>query len=253
MRDLPATLSFENRSKSQGTGVSRALKVGRFRSEAEMVVAAKEIVAPSLNEIFGLSNEFDCHDGIADIVLYRLQARSDGSEKLKLISPRWGAALYALPYRRGFTVDWFGELNLVTRKRALQALQEYESAGFCAPLKTPGHWIKVRQPRPVASQIYAIEAKLRDWRRALSQAARYRGFAHEAWVLLDEASIRPAASHLDRFIGLNVGLASLSTNGSFQRYYTPEKRQPSDIWRFWFANILIAREITSKDGVENMN
>jgi hypothetical protein len=225
----------------------------RFESEAALVQAAKEIVAPSLGRVYGLADEFDCNDGIADLVLYRLRQNGPHGKGLQLLSPRWAAALYALPYRSSFTVDWFGEVNLVSKRRALLALREYESAGFCEPMSKKGVWIKIRQPRPFASQIYAIEAKLRDWRRALSQAARYRAFAHQAWVLLDDASINPALVHLDRFVGLNVGLASISTDGEIHRHHSPEKRLPSDPWRFWYANVLIARATTQSSDVCNTN
>lgn len=238
-------------AESKWQDASVVLKTARFESEAALVKAAKQIVAPSLGDVYGLADEFDCNDGIADLVLYRLRQDWHLAEGLQLLSPRWAAALYALPYRCGFSADWFGEVNLVTRRRAIQALHEYESAGYCVRMSTPGRWIKVRQPRPLVSQIYAIEAKLRDWRRALSQAARYRAFAHQAWVLLDEASVKPAVARLDRFIGLNVGLASISTDGRFHRYHVPEKRPPSDPWRFWFANVLIARAVTQPSDADN--
>lgn len=234
-------------------GVPAALKTPRFESEAALVQAAKLGFAPSLGDVYGLTDEFDCNDGIADLVLYRRRRDWILSEGLQLLSPRWAAALYALPYRRGFSAEWFGEVNLVTRRRAIQVLQEYESAGFCKRLDTAGAWVKFRQPRPLVSQIYAIEAKLRDWRRALSQAARYRAFAHQAWVLLDGASIKPAVANLDRFVGLNVGLASISTDGKFHHYHTPQKRSPSDPWRFWFANVLIARDVAKLNDVDSMS
>jgi hypothetical protein len=36
------------------------------------------------------------------------------------------------------------------------------------------------QPEPVAKKIVAIEAKLRDWRRALYQAAQHVAYASQA-------------------------------------------------------------------------
>lgn len=231
---------------SRATSVTRA--VIRFDSEAELVNAAKRIVAPSLSDVFGFSDEFDCNDGIADLVLYRLRPHWQLAEGLQSLSPRWAAALYALPYRRGFTIDWFAETNLVTRRRATQALIEYEHAGFCEPMATKNRWVKTRQLRPIVSRIYAIEAKLRNWQHALSQASRYRAFANESWVLLDEASVTPAITSLDRFAEMNVGLASLSTTGDLLRHYVPASREPTDTWRFWFANVLIARQVRQENG-----
>jgi len=222
-----------------------------FKSEASLVCAAKRIVSPQLGDVVRLTDEFNCEDGIADLVIYQLQKNWRLSANLRHLSPRWAAALSALPYRRGFTVDWFRACNLVTRQRALEALREYELAGFCEQTSVKNKWIKVRQPKPVTVQICAIEAKLRDWRRALTQAARYRAFAHQSWVLLDEATIRPALANLDQFARLNVGLASISVDGDFFHYHIPEKREPSDRWRFWIANVLLARAITQPNDVGN--
>jgi len=222
-----------------------------FKSEAILVRTVKDIVAPLLDDVVRITDEFNCEDGIADLVIYQLQQNWHLSTSLQYLSPRWAAALHALPYRRGFTVDWFGTRNLVTRQRAFDALREYELAGFCERASAKDTWIKLRQPRPISTQICAVEAKLRDWRRALSQAARYRSFAHQTWVLLDEASIGPALANLDRFIGLNVGLASISTGGDFFHYHVPKKHEPSDHWRFWLANVLIARLVTGSNDVGN--
>ena len=203
----------------------------------------KMIIPKSICDVTGIA-EFDCNHGIADLVLYKLRPRWELADGLQYLSPRWAAALYALPYRRGFTDEWFAECNLVTRRRALRALNEYANAGYCEQMKIKGRWIKVRQPQRIVSEINAIEAKLRDWQRALIQAARYRAFAHRSWVLLDEATIKPAIARLDRFKDLNVGLVSLSTDGIIHHYYMPEKRTPPDAWRFWFANVLIARAVS---------
>lgn len=222
-----------------------------FKSEAALVHAAKRIVAPLLGDVVRLADEFNCEDGIADLVVYQLRQNWRLSANLQYLSPRWAAALRALPYRRSFTVDWFGTCNLVTRQRALEALREYELAGYCERTSVKNKWIKLRQPRPITTQICAIEAKLRDWRRALSQAARYRAFAHQAWVLLDEASIKPAIANVDQFVRRNVGLASISVDGEFFHYHMPEKREPSDPWRFWLASVLIARAVTQPNDAGN--
>lgn len=223
-------------------------KIARFESESDLVRLAKEIVAPARNGIFGLADEFDCSDGIADLVLYRLRPNLQRSQGLQHLSPRWAAALHALPYRKGFTADWFAATNLITRRRALQALNEYQRAGFCKPMVTKGLWIKTRQPQPLVTEIYAVEAKLRAWKRALAQASRYRAFSHESWVLLDAASIKPALAGLDLFVEQNVGLATLSTEGTFLRHYVPEKKAPTDAWRYWLANVLIARAVMQGGG-----
>lgn len=68
---------------------------------------------------------------------------------------------------------------------------------------------RCREPiQPLARWIVAVEAKRRDWRRALAQAERYRSFANRAVVVLDAAAnLRPARELAESQTG--VGLASL--------------------------------------------
>jgi len=84
----------------------------------------------------------------------------------------------------------------------------------------------VCQARPV---IRAFELKLRDWRKALKQAHRYRFFAHVAIVVLPPESCATALRFLDTFQLLNVGLWSFdSASNRITRHFTPRASQPVD-------------------------
>ncbi|MNY35700.1 hypothetical protein D3C86_1701280 [compost metagenome] len=75
---------------------------------------------------------------------------------------------------------------------------------------------------------YAIEAKLKDWKRALKQAYRYRWFAEYSFVVLDSYHSRAALKNLDVFEKYNVGLASISTDGILHRHFNPKRKTPFD-------------------------
>jgi hypothetical protein len=73
----------------------------------------------------------------------------------------------------------------------------------------------------------AFECKLTDWRRAMSQAARYRFFAHQAFVVLPERTCATALRYLDTFRKIRVGLWSYSTDtGHIVAHYTPRAIEP---------------------------
>lgn len=72
----------------------------------------------------------------------------------------------------------------------------------------------------------AIEFKLRNWKRALTQAYRYKSFSNYSIVILDEHYIRPALLNLDMFIKANIGLCGLSDVGQFKVYQKPFLQQP---------------------------
>lgn len=76
---------------------------------------------------------------------------------------------------------------------------------------------------------FAIEAKLKDWKRALKQAYRYLWFAEYSFVVLDEYFCKPAIEHQKLFEQYNVGLASINDQGELKRHYTPPRKKPFDI------------------------
>ena len=69
-------------------------------------------------------------------------------------------------------------------------------------------WRSREAIRPLARWIVAVEAKRRDWRRALAQAERYRTFANRAVVVLDAAANLQPAQELAKS-QMVVGLAKL--------------------------------------------
>jgi hypothetical protein len=75
---------------------------------------------------------------------------------------------------------------------------------------------------------FAIEAKLKNWKRALEQAYRYKWFAEFSYVVLDEFYSKSAQKNLNIFEKYNVGLATINKNGQLKRLYSPERQKPLD-------------------------
>ena len=72
----------------------------------------------------------------------------------------------------------------------------------------------------------AIEAKLKNWKRALNQAYRYKWFSEKSFVLLPEENISPANKNIDLFKKMNVGLATVSKNKKIDILFNPERENP---------------------------
>lgn len=66
----------------------------------------------------------------------------------------------------------------------------------------------------------AIEAKVRDWRKGIKQALRYKHFADKSYLALYEAHVRSARDSLHVFETLNIGLIGVSDTG-INVYYEP--------------------------------
>lgn len=218
----------------------------QFTTEAQLVSLFEKVVGHKLNtKTTGTLSELECGDGIADIALYELRKDWEDSLLLAEIPPRWVYALKKLPYRKNFTTDEFVFRNIVSRNTALRILNLYAELGLCIKKGSGNTWSKISQPRLLVKNIFAVEAKLRHWQRALKQAIRYRDYASQSWVLMDEHNIRPAIENIDQFKRINIGLAAISTTGIITTYFMPTTMPPKNTSRFWQANSEIARRITS--------
>lgn len=79
-------------------------------------------------------------------------------------------------------------------------------------------------------QITAIEAKLKDWRKGLMQASRYRYFANRAILVLPPQAASVAIRYLETFKKLGVGLWEFNPKSeTIVRHTTPQKRRPFSV------------------------
>lgn len=211
-----------------------------FATEYDLV-RRFEVAAIERFPKFSRMVEVDSNNGIADFVFFELNPDSKQHLNLGYVDPRWAYALHALQYRKYFSTEQFAAWACVSNKTAAQVLWEYVAAEYCEHSPYSNRWIKHKQPRLLAKKIFAVEAKLRDWRRALEQARRYREYAHQSWVLLDKTHIRPALANVDVFKRANVGLATISVDGEVERLVFPKEAAPSSDMARWYVNAKLAR------------
>ena len=229
------------------SALSRTAKLQIFPSEEELVRViirtGKRVARGATRRRFNILSEFNTSAGIADVVFFYLRKEWRKHVAYGRLPSRWIYALKVLPFRTNFTSDEFALISGVSRNTALQALRRYESMGYCGRSKKKGLWKKIRQPVPVVRKIIAIEAKLTDWRRAISQAYRYQRYASQAWVVLDASKARGAIASKKEFQRLNVGLKVLSPKGQAKTYVSPRVLPPKSLANFWEANGLIAASL----------
>lgn len=136
-----------------------------------------------------------------------------------------------LAFAREIPVNGYGIADLLVV--AWQALPDERFPGVDA-------FVKVTRPCT-----RAYECKLTDWRRAMSQAARYRFFAHQAFVVLPERTCATALRFLDTFRKIRVGLWSYSTEtGRIVAHYTPRTVEPKSIRYYLHAINCVATAST---------
>lgn len=211
-----------------------------FTSEEALVQDFSRYEKFRSNDSYGHILELDAGNGIADIGIYELRADWQKYVDITSLRPQWTYPLVRLPYRKVFQVDDFRALACVSHQTAKKILREYSLAGFCN--KTSRGWIKLHQPRAPVNRIYAIEAKLRDWRKALYQASRYHDFAHQSWVLIDHYYCATALKNRSEFIRRNVGLASIEKDGKLIIHINSKINSPKSQFRYWYAANLILKQ-----------
>lgn len=73
-------------------------------------------------------------------------------------------------------------------------------------------------------KLIAFEAKLKDWRKGLQQAFRYRYFADKAIQVMPEETVAAAISNLESFERLEVGLWSFDKETErIREIYSPNQ------------------------------
>jgi hypothetical protein len=220
-----------------------------FASEEALVQVFSNHETLNPRKLFGHVYELDAGNGIADVGIYELRQDCHKYTGLLSIKPQWTYPLIRLPYRKVFQVNDIETLACVTKKTARKIVNTYSSAGYCK--KTSNGWIKIFQPRPPVNKIYAIEAKLRDWRKALYQASRYRDFANQSWVLLDHHYSKAAIKNTDEFTKRSIGLASIEKDGNLMVHVYPKVSKPKSEYRYWYAaNIILKSYLTEIVSIE---
>jgi hypothetical protein len=92
----------------------------------------------------------------------------------------------------------------------------------------------------------AFECKLTDWKKAMSQAARYRYFAHQAVVVLPEATCQRALPYIDTFRTIRVGLWSYDPSlDRIIAYHTPRPISPKSE-RYFVHSVMLLQKATRR-------
>lgn len=218
----------------------------RFSSEKDLVRRA--IAQSAWNDSHdgqrvGVITELETPNGIVDIAYYRLRKDWQSHRLVGEIPSRWAYAFHKIPYRKQFSTDYVATLAGTSRRRAKLALKEFDTLELCRPSVDDEHWMKIRQPIMALQILVSVEAKLRDWRKALDQAIRYLTYSDQAWVLLDSHSVQPALNNIGAFETRNVGLASISTSGDVSKHFEPGKSKLLRQHDRWVVNSEVLKRV----------
>jgi hypothetical protein len=208
------------------------MKPGRgFETETDLVKSfinnyakmfLKEVEQKAIRR-FVLLEEFDCYNGIADIVLAVIRPYARLSKKRQSINHNWLFPLTQLSQNQVVALDQYAASCGVSNRTARKQLDHFTQAEFLERIDS-AHYRVSKAYAPVLESTISVEAKLHHWRRALAQAYRYRRFSNYSFVLLPKSTAGSAVDNLEIFRRHDVGLVTLGEHG-LRVHYCPIRRE----------------------------
>jgi len=109
--------------------------------------------------------------------------------------------------------------------------KEFKCTGACVIEECKGlfgipDYIVVENDKNELKNIVAIELKIKNWKRALIQAFKYKSFAHKSIVVIDDNFKERALKNIEDFKRSKIGLASFNSGNEFVIHYMPEQDIP---------------------------
>ncbi len=209
-----------------------------FATEAALVETFATAIRRGCPKGWSLLREIDAGVGVADLVLAPKPEAIADLRLVRRVPPRLAPLLAPTTARRIRSIQAFMASTGMSRPAALRALGDLALRGL---VLRDGEAVQLRAASAAPfKHVVAIEAKLYDWGRALTQAYRNRQFATQSWVVLDaHYSLSKAA--IDAFTQAGVGLAACSTTGQLRFYVKARTMRPVSLQRSWVAQAVIAR------------
>ncbi len=91
--------------------------------------------------------------------------------------------------------------------------------------------------------IVSLELKLNNWKKALTQAFKYRCFSNLAFVIIDADNIHAAIRNKSLFERYNIGLSSFDKNGTLVNHYSPKFQEPLSKYQVTVLHKVINKKI----------
>ncbi|HYC85365.1 MAG TPA: hypothetical protein VEB86_09095 [Chryseosolibacter sp.] len=208
-----------------------------FRSEKELVSTITlsanflvHLIPDDLQNTAGslsILQEANLGHGVPDLIL----AKYDSSTGILCRSQRLNykdLAVYTIIGKQEAGIDFetLKDKTKLSNSGLRKILTTLETEGMI--VDNEGDYTITSDSDNLGVEVVAIEAKLKNWKRALKQAYRYKWFASYSYVFLDEQFIQPAVKNKSLFKSYNVGLASVNRDGVIDVKLRPQRVKPYD-------------------------
>jgi hypothetical protein len=200
---------------------------GRFRAEADLVPQARDWLLDSVSRTpdhWLVVDEHLVGTRIPDLLAARVDLRAF---RARIRARQWEPAtdgeivvLTILRRDRPTSVQSVAARVGYTTDSTRRLLRRLERLGYASESRGRG-FRKVRGRYKIFSRFVAVEAKLRDWRRALVQARAHRSFAQECYVAFDASYAERFAIGHSYFRASGTGLLAVSPGDPVARVLRP--------------------------------
>jgi hypothetical protein len=209
-----------------------------FATEAALVETIATAIRRRCPSGWSLLRELDAGVGVADLVLVHKPQSVADLRLMRRVPPRLAPLFAPNTARRVQSIQSFMESTGMSRSAALRVLGDLALTGL---VLRHGESVRLRAVSSAPfKHVVAVEAKLHDWGRALTQAYRNRQFATQSWVVLD-AHYPVSEVAIDAFERAGVGLAACSMTGQLRFYVKSRTMRPVSLQRSWVAQAVVAR------------
>jgi len=249
------SISYSYRSRCLNTSMRQGAmrrrqsrdNVGVARAEKRLVSGLLAFLGQSQNKRTGvvLASEFDCFQGVADVVAgvqngYRLFPRS-AKINSRLVTLSTARVLSMLAGRKTSTVVRLSRGTGLSASTVRKQVRVLSQLGMVR-LREGGRISVGRDIRPPFREITAFEVKVKDWRSGIYQARNYRSFAHKVSVVLPLNRAKLLGARLHDFRRMKVGLLGINPSGKAEWFLKPRRRRPISGPRNYLAAIKLLRK-----------
>lgn len=198
-----------------------------FKSEDSMVSFFKEKFISNLGikDNSKILEEVNLGFGIADLVISELNDTLQLKNRRPLNSVDIGV-YKIIERRKEVTVKSVSEITKCNKRQINESFEKLIGGSYIQ--KYDSYYRFSNKYELSFKKSIAIEAKLKNWKRALMQAYRYKWFADYSYVVLDNAHMKSAVENICLFKQYNIGLVSISIEGDFTKHFVPRKEKPID-------------------------
>lgn len=211
----------------------------------------KNLIKTLPNTRYVVKQEIDSGYGVADIVMIsvnkpKLRKRLAYRQSFPLHNENYFKVLNVIPDRNtGNTVQFkkiFETTKLSQSYLMYKILKDLMKHGYVKTVNK-NYYFKINGWAPIANEVIAIEAKLKDWKRGIIQANRYKSFADKVYLAIpSKIAHLPPICELEKF---NIGLISYNIETNTKKYiYKPKIQKASNQCKrnfvtelFWSKNI----------------